>query len=263
MAMIDPSIDNSDDQFLSIIRPTLAAVDFGAANPINVQNAEHHRFVPSFVEAGSLSVFAPQSGYWVRYGKRPVECVLACLLTLGLAPMLLTIMLIIKLTSEGPVFFRQVRVGQNGDHFRIWKFRTMVTNAEQLLRDNAELHAQHNGNWKLHNDPRVTSIGAFLRKTSLDELPQLFNVITGNMSLIGPRPVQPKELIQQYGTLAPTITSVRPGMTGLWQISGRSLLSYEDRVRLDLLYVYQLSFFEDSRIFLRTLPSILRGHGAV
>jgi lipopolysaccharide/colanic/teichoic acid biosynthesis glycosyltransferase len=139
----------------------------------------------------------------------------------------------------------------------------MVTNAEQLLKDDVALGAQHNGNWKIHNDPRITRIGKFLRKKSLDELPQLFNVISGDMSLIGPRPVQPSELVQQYGALAPVITSIRPGMTGLWQISGRSLLAYNERVQLDLQYVVQLSFIEDAKILVLTIPSILRGHGAV
>jgi lipopolysaccharide/colanic/teichoic acid biosynthesis glycosyltransferase len=265
MAMIDPRIDASDDHVLSIVRPSLAAVDLSANKTLNSQYAEQSRFVPVVLEQGGIAVSRPiqHTSIWARYGKRPVECLLAILLTVGISPLLITLMLVIRLSSPGPVFFRQVRVGQGGAKFRIWKFRTMVTNAEQLLKINAELGAQHNGNWKIHDDPRVTTIGRFLRKTSLDELPQLFNVIVGHMSLIGPRPVQPGELIQQYGAVAPVITSIRPGMTGLWQISGRSLLSYSDRVRLDIEYVYNLSFTEDSRILLKTIPSILRGHGAV
>jgi len=265
MAMIDPLIDAPDDRVLSVVRSSAFVVDLGASRALDAENDDRRRFVPSIVDRSSLALphTTQEPGYWVRFGKRPVDCLLALLLTVGLSPLLLVIALIIKMTSPGSVFFRQVRVGKDGVSFRIWKFRTMVDNAELLLKNDAALGAKHNGNWKIHNDPRVTRIGKFLRKTSLDELPQLFNVIKGEMSLIGPRPVQPNELVQQYGALAPVITSVRPGMTGLWQISGRSLLAYHERVQLDIQYVVRLSFVEDSKIFVMTIPSILRGHGAV
>jgi exopolysaccharide production protein ExoY len=184
------------------------------------------------------------------------------LLILGL-PLWLLISLAIVMSSPGPVLFRQTRCGRGGLVFTCFKFRTMIVDAERRLREDASLAAAHAGQWKLTNDPRVTAIGRFLRKSSLDELPQLLNVLRGEMSLVGPRPVQPKELTEVYGAVAETVTSVRPGLTGLWQVSGRSMLSYDDRIALDLAYVRHRGFWYDLWLIVRTIPAVLWGKGAV
>jgi exopolysaccharide production protein ExoY len=178
-------------------------------------------------------------------------------------PLWIVIALAIVLTSPGPILFRQPRCGRGGRCFTCYKFRTMVVDAEQRLREDAKLAAAHAGRWKLPNDPRVTRIGWLLRKSSLDEIPQFWNILRGQMSLVGPRPVQEQELTQVYGALAGIITSVRPGLTGLWQVSGRSTLSYDQRIALDLAYVKQRGFWYDLWLILRTIPAVLRGKGAV
>jgi lipopolysaccharide/colanic/teichoic acid biosynthesis glycosyltransferase len=184
------------------------------------------------------------------------------LLVLGL-PLWFLIAMAIVISSPGPVLFRQTRCGRGGQFFTCFKFRTMIVDAERRLRDDASLAAAHAGKWKLANDPRVTAIGRLLRKTSLDELPQLLNVLKGEMSLVGPRPVQPKELTEVYGAVAETVTSVRPGLTGLWQVSGRSALSYDDRIALDLAYVRHRGFWYDLWLIVRTVPAVIWGRGAV
>jgi exopolysaccharide biosynthesis polyprenyl glycosylphosphotransferase len=178
-----------------------------------------------------------------------------------LSPLFLLMALAIKIDSPGPVFYRSERWGQYGRRIGIWKFRTMVDGAAKLLRDDKTLHAQYVDNIKLVHDPRVTRVGRWMRKFSLDELPQLFNVLTGEMSLVGPRP----KLIDEagkYGAALDTVLSVRPGLTGLWQISGRNGTTYEERVALDVQYVAHASIWWDMSILLRTFPVVLRGDGA-
>ncbi|HEY7031516.1 MAG TPA: sugar transferase [Thermomicrobiales bacterium] len=195
--------------------------------------------------------------------KRAFDVAVALFLLLFGLPLWAVIALGIALTSPGPVFFRQQRCGRGRRVFTCYKFRTMVVDAERRLREDATLAAAHAGQWKLHDDPRVTAVGRLLRKTSLDELPQLWNVLRGEMSLVGPRPVQPRELTDVYGALAETVTSVRPGLTGLWQVSGRSALSYDQRVALDLAYVRRRGFWYDLWLILKTVPAVLWGKGAV
>lgn len=181
------------------------------------------------------------------------------------ASVLTLIAILIKLDSPGPVFYRQKRVGHNGRPLWVWKFRTMVSNADELLVDclgcDTSLQAEWEASHKLKNDPRVTRIGRFLRKTSLDELPQLMNVMRGEMSLVGPRPIVEEE-IQHYAASYRLYTQVRPGMTGLWQISGRSDTSYAYRVSLDEYYVRHWSIWMDLYILIRTLWVVLKGSGA-
>ncbi|MEA2582567.1 MAG: hypothetical protein QOF33_652 [Thermomicrobiales bacterium] len=195
--------------------------------------------------------------------KRGFDVVVAGFLLCLFLPLWVLIPLAIGMTSPGPILFRQQRCGRQGRTFTCYKFRTMVLDAERRLREDARLSATHAGQWKLHDDPRVTTVGRWLRTTSLDELPQLWNVLRGQMSLVGPRPVQPQELASVYGALAETVTSVKPGVTGLWQVSGRSLLSYEERITLDVTYVYRRGFWYDLRLILRTIPAVLGGKGAV
>jgi exopolysaccharide production protein ExoY len=197
--------------------------------------------------------------------KRLADLVGACLLVVLCSPVLGLISLIIKCSSRGPVFFRQTRIGQKGDYIRIYKFRTMIANAEEVLTKNPELRELYiANNFKLPKgkDPRVTRIGAFLRATSLDELPQLFNVINGDMSLVGPRPVVPAE-VAKYGDCVQLLLSAKPGMTGHWQINGRSdIEQYAKRVELDMEYIRDQSFGKDFEILLRTVPAVLLRKGA-
>ena len=173
------------------------------------------------------------------------------------------IALLIKLTSAGPVMFRQQRSGLNGAPFSIYKFRTMTTNAEQLKHELAAMNEMSGPVFKVTNDPRVTPLGKILRKYSLDELPQLFNVLRGEMSLVGPRPL-PVDEVKRFNDLAHRRRlSVKPGLTCLWQVSGRNKISdFRDWVRLDLQYIDNWSIWLDLAILLRTIPAVLLGTGA-
>ena len=183
---------------------------------------------------------------------------------LGLAlfsPLLLGVWLAVRCTSSGPAFFTQTRVGKNGREFRIWKFRSMYLDAEQRKSDYVA-HNDHDGLlFKMRLDPRVTKIGRVIRRYSLDELPQLFNVLNGTMSMVGPRPPLPSE-VEQYASHVHRRLLVRPGVTGLWQVSGRSDLSWEESVRLDLRYVENWSLGLDAQILWKTASAVLRGSGA-
>jgi exopolysaccharide production protein ExoY len=166
--------------------------------------------------------------------------------------------------SKGPIFFKQVRVGKNGKRFYIYKFRSMIVNAEEKLKANKELYEKYlRNNYKLepHEDPRITKLGRFLRKTSLDEIPQLINVLKGEMSLVGPRPVVQEEL-KEYGVKVGEFLSVKPGLTGYWQVSGRSEIGYPERVNLELYYVYNQSLLLDIKIILKTVWMVLLKKGA-
>lgn len=191
---------------------------------------------------------------------------LAGLILLCLSPLLLLIAALVKLDG-GPVFFAHRRVGHNGKQFSCWKIRSMKINSEILLHEHLSQNPAAAREWaqngKLQHDPRVTWIGTFLRKTSLDELPQLWNVIAGDMSIVGPRPVTIQELDRYYHFYAECYTSVRPGITGLWQVSGRSNLGYHERVQLDVTYVANISWRLDTEILWRTPMAVLAARGAV
>ena len=183
-------------------------------------------------------------------------------LLLVLIPMAI-IALVIKLTSRGPVFFKQMRSGLNGAPFTIYKFRTMVTNAEQLKHELAAMNEMTGPVFKITSDPRVTPIGKWLRKSSLDELPQLFNILGGEMSIVGPRPLPVDETKRINDAAHRRRLSVKPGLTCLWQVSGRSeIKEFKDWVRLDLEYIDNWSLWLDIKIILRTFPVVLWGAGA-
>ena len=172
----------------------------------------------------------------------------------------------IKATSHGPVFYFHKRVGRNGCIINVLKFRTMFSDADErlqkILARDPEKRREWEVSFKIKDDPRITAIGKFLRKTSLDELPQIFNVITGDMSLIGPRPVVPYELETYYKDNAPYYLMVRPGITGLWQVSGRSNTGYDFRVATDIWYVLNWSVWLDIVILMKTIVVVLRRDGA-
>ncbi len=178
-----------------------------------------------------------------------------------LAPLLLTVAALIKLTSRGPVLFRQTRVGLHGRPFRMLKFRTMVVNAEELKAKLAEQNEMDGPVFKMKRDPRITSIGRFLRKFSIDELPQLINVLRGDMSVVGPRPPVPQE-VAKYQSWQRRRLSVRPGLTCIWQVSGRNEISFEQWMYMDLQYIDTWSFTKDISLILKTFPVVLTGRGA-
>ncbi len=197
--------------------------------------------------------------------KRGFDLVLAIAAFVFLAPLFVVIALMIKLSDGGPVFYRHTRCGRGGLPFACYKFRTMRINADAHLRDVlgkdtmlAEEWARHQ---KLKNDPRITKFGRFLRKTSLDELPQIFNILLGDMSVIGPRPVTFEEL-PRYGRSLIYYSAARPGITGLWQVSGRNDTSYAERIAFDTDYVKHWSIKKDISILLRTVPVVLLAKGA-
>ena len=189
-----------------------------------------------------------------------------CLLSLPLAlPLGMVLSLLIKLDSEGSAIYRQKRIGRDGKCFIIYKFRTMIENADTVLQEHLDANPQLAREWaetqKLKDDPRLTRAGRLLRKTSLDELPQLVNILLGNMSLVGPRPIVAEEK-ERYGCHFTEYCGVLPGLTGLWQVSGRNNTSYPERVRLDMQYIHNWSIGLDLWIIARTLPQIINRYGA-
>ena len=179
-----------------------------------------------------------------------------------LAPVLLAVAAVVKLQDGGPVFFRQARVGRDGEPFGMLKFRSMVVDAEARLADARRERNEVDGVlFKIKDDPRITRVGRFLRRFSIDELPQLFNVLRGDMSLVGPRPPLPSEVDQYARRRAPAAAGA-PGMTGLWQVSGRSDLSWDETVRLDLYYVDNWSMASDLVIIAKTVGAVLGSPGA-
>jgi exopolysaccharide production protein ExoY len=197
--------------------------------------------------------------------KRGLDITLAVLGLVLLAPLILALVIVLKLTDSGPLLYGHRRIGFGGREFRCWKFRTMVVDGdtvlEQYLRKHPAKAALWNKQRKLVDDPRVTPLGAVLRKLSLDELPQLLNVLTGEMSLVGPRPVVREEL-KYYGSSARHYLSARPGLSGLWQISGRSNTTYLERVQLDRFYVMNWNLWMDLRIIFMTIPAVVMSRGA-
>jgi exopolysaccharide biosynthesis polyprenyl glycosylphosphotransferase len=178
-----------------------------------------------------------------------------------ISPVLLLIAVLIKLDSPGPIIYRRRVMGVNGVQFDAYKFRTMNPNGDEILERHPELKAELEENHKLVDDPRITRVGQFLRKTSLDELPQLFNVLKREMSLVGPRMISPLEM-KKYDKWDMNLLTVRPGITGLWQVSGRSDVSYAERVRLDMYYIRNWSIWLDLELLMQTIPAVLRGRGA-
>ena len=196
--------------------------------------------------------------------KRSFDISICVLTALMISPMFLVVGLAVKLTSPGPMFYWQRRIGRNGKEFRLWKFRTMVVDADGVLEkhlENESLRAEWQRDHKLRNDPRVTTIGALLRRTSLDELPQFWNILCGEMSLVGPRPIRQPE-VEKYGTIFDQYRRVTPGLTGMWQISGRNNTTYERRTQLDEYYVRNWSISLDLYILLCTLKTIILTEGA-
>ena len=196
-----------------------------------------------------------------KFAKRVIGCILALLLLLLIWPVFLVAAIMIKLDSPGPVIFKQPRVGVGGKLFTFYKFRSMCAEAEKTREKLLDQNECEGPIFKIQKDPRVTRVGKFIRRYSIDELPQVFNVLKGDMCFVGPRPPLPCE-VAKYEPWQLRRLSVVPGITCLWQVSGRSNLSFEDWVNLDLKYIDTRSVFLDMSILLRTIPAVLSGKGA-
>jgi exopolysaccharide biosynthesis polyprenyl glycosylphosphotransferase len=198
---------------------------------------------------------------WNLVVKRIFDTALSLLMLIVGAPVWLLTILAIRIDSPGPIFYTQRRVGRHGKLFNCYKFRSMVVGAEEMQTDFEALNEASGPLFKLRNDPRRTRVGRFLRRYSLDELPQLVNVLRGEMSLVGPRPNLPEE-VNQYQEWHKRRLSVSPGITGLWQVSGRSDLTFDEMVLLDIYYVENWNLFLDMSILLRSVPAVIRARGA-
>ncbi len=193
--------------------------------------------------------------------KRLID-IIGCSIGLLLAsPLIIGAAIAVKVTSDGPIFFKQVRAGRNGRKFTMYKFRSMVVDAEKLRAKLEHLNEMDGPVFKIKHDPRITAVGRFIRKTSIDELPQLFNILMGDMSLVGPRPALPSE-VEQYQAWQRRRLSVKPGLTGLWQVSGRNQVDFEEWMQLDLQYIDRWSLWLDIKIILKTIPTVLFHKGA-
>ena len=198
-----------------------------------------------------------------NFFKRSFDIISASIGILFLLPLFIVLAILVKLDSKGPIFFSHKRIGKNGKIIGIYKFRSMVSNSEEIFKNfTEEQKKEFEKNFKLDDDPRITKIGGFLRKTSLDELPQLLNIIKGDMSVVGPRSIVRAE-VEKYGVCADKLFSVKPGLTGFWQANGRSDTTYEERVQMDMYYIDNRSFLLDIRIILKTVISVIRKEGAV
>jgi len=221
--------------------------------------------MPVAVAAVRSSVDLPVVAHPSAIGAKRVMDIVLILLTLPVSVPLVLVITGLLLAQGRPVFYSQQRVGRGGRNFRIWKFSTMVPQAETRLREYLQKNPNAAREWrmtqKLRHDPRVFPLGAFLRKSSLDELPQLWNILCGQMSLVGPRPITMTELVGKYCGHAPAYLKCRPGLTGLWQVSGRNRLRYSQRVQLDVAYATRQNLWLDLHILWRTIGTVLRGTG--
>lgn len=212
--------------------------------------------VTSFSRAG-----IPIASVSYATSKRVLDVFVATIVLILASPFMLIAAILVKVTSRGPVFFAQKRVGLGGQQFTCYKFRSMYADAERRRGDLLHLNELSGPVFKIKNDPRMTPVGRILRKLSLDELPQLFNVLLGDMSLVGPRPPVPCE-VEQYGPRERMRLSVKPGLTCIWQVSGRNNISFERWVELDLIYIEKMSLRLDVELLLKTVPAVITCRGA-
>lgn len=223
---------------------------------IYAESAQASRILPSHT---------PVRTFYGRRGKRLLDVALGALLFVALLPVTAVVVLAVLLMSGWPALYSAERVGKGGRSFRVWKFRTMVRGADKVLQrwmeTDPDLAAEYERGFKVEDDPRVTALGRFLRRSSLDELPQLWNVIKGDMSLVGPRPIVEAE-IAKYGDQAGVLLSVRPGLTGRWQVNGRNHVKYPDRMWVELDYCRSVDLLGDMAILVRTLTAPLRYNGS-
>jgi len=244
-----------------IIQPLIGAVDV-AVVPSLYELMTWRSGIADLAGMPLVPLLPAQRSLAARCAKRTVDLVVGTVALVLSAPLIAVAAAAIKVSSPGPVFFRQPRAGRNGETFRIWKFRTMCEDAEERYEELKAMSDADGPRFKMTDDPRVTKVGALLRRYSIDELPQLFNVVSGNMSLVGPRPFPLDQADALYLDPAVSRFEMSPGMTGLWQVSGRSDLSWDDLCRLDSVYVRSWSFLWDLRILVQTPAAVLRRRGA-
>jgi len=205
---------------------------------------------------------APTGGFGYQLLKRAMDCIGAGIGLLLLSPLFAVMAVLIKLESAGPVLFSQTRIGKDGVEFRCWKFRSMFQDAEQRKQELMQQNEMAGGvTFKMKHDPRITRVGRFIRKASIDELPQLWNVFNGDMSLVGPRPPVPQE-VAQYTAHERQRLAVKPGITCIWQVSGRSDIPFNEQVLLDIQYIQSRSLWLDISLLLRTIPAVLLARGS-
>ena len=248
------SVEIQEGEDLLAVTTAGSLVDVGLLTQIDARGID--------VEATAIADLTARAGRWAAHlGRRAFAFAVALSVLILASPALLMIAALVKLASPGPVLYSQRRVGRGGRHFNCWTFRTMVTDADErlqtLLLTDADAAREFYATFKLQNDPRVTNIGRFLRKTSLDELPQLINVLRGEMGLVGPRPIVDAEL-PRYGAYEPVYLAALPGMTGVWQVSGRSDTTYLERVQMDVSYAETCGFSRDLAILCRTALHVVR-----
>ena len=220
-----------------------------------MNNLETHQYV--------VGVENSNSKLFYNFFKRFFDIVLSLIGSVVLSPVILIVFIVIKLDSKGKAIFGHERIGKDMKKIKVYKFRTMYSNSQEIFDNFTEEQKQEfYVNFKLDNDPRITRVGNFLRKTSLDELPQLFNILKGDMSIVGPRPIVEKE-IEKYGNKVEKVFSVLPGLTGYWQANGRSDTTYDERVKMDMHYVQNRSLFLDLKIILKTFISVIKRDGAI
>ena len=203
-----------------------------------------------------------KEGFYL-FVKRVTDILGALIGLILLSPIFLIVAIAIKLDSKGPIIFGHTRKGLDGKDIKVYKFRTMYENSKEIFDNFTEEQKQEfYKNFKLDNDPRITKIGNFLRRSSIDELPQLINILNGSMSIVGPRPIVEKE-IALYGEYAPKLFSVVPGLTGYWQANGRSDTTYQERIKMDMYYIDNRSLGLDLKIIFKTFSSVIKGEGAI
>jgi len=242
---------------------TLNETGAGAAS--GVLYAQPMAESPVVAVSGVRTVSGPQRLFRYRVVKRVMDVALIVLASPVLLLVVGVIAVAVKMSGPGPVFFTHRRIRCHGTFFTMWKFRTMCVNSAEVLASHVAANPEANREWaknhKLRSDPRITPVGAFLRRTSLDELPQMWNVLNGTMSLVGPRPIVAAE-VEKYGEFFADYCKVTPGVTGLWQISGRSHLTYDERVQIDSRYARGWSLWGDVKILAKTMVSVVKQHGA-
>lgn len=234
-------------------RPSISTLEPAAGKSIACPHAP---------ECSPFAEYIPKVKISHAFLKRLIDIVGASLALVILSPVMLVIALLIRLESPGPVLFRQIRLGRYGKPFIMYKFRSMRCNAQELQPLIMHMNEKQGGAFKIKHDPRMTRTGKFIRKYSLDELPQLFNVLKGDLSLVGPRAMAPYDVNRFDKVEYYTRFAVPQGCTGLWQVSGRSNLTFDEWMRLDIYYVENISLGLDIKILLRTIPAILKGDGA-
>ena len=245
-------------QFVSLCEQHGIAIRFDS-QIFNLKNANAHAHD---WEGPQVLALTGSSEVWPAVVKRLLDCAVSGLLLIFLAPLFMVAAMLVKCTSPGKVLFRQTRVGLNKRHFQIYKFRTMIANAEQIQDELLPMNEMAGPVFKITNDPRVTPLGRVLRKTSIDELPQLFNVLKGEMSLVGPRAMSLRDYQLFDQDWQRRRFSVKPGITCLWQVNGRSSIPFEKWMELDMQYIDKWSLWLDFKILARTVPAVLRGTGA-